>query len=277
MFQCDTTGSKWTKSSLLIWDHFKHHKWKIVTCQVKCVMKLPTHPQTWKWISYCIIITYVTIHKCWTKCYSMWEKAPDHYRDVTMSLMASQITSILTVCKAVCSGANQNKHQSFASLAFARGIHRWPEFSRNKGPVTRKMFSSDNAIMTVITFRLTDRTYATQLNKNVININKYNVVILTQSNLQVSVFCTDVTSERPVTWSFDELHFFVYKFSIGRLSTNDTRPWYMALWNRFCYVTLLGLGMIYKPLVPILIIGVDMDPTMTGIVAERMTRQYINL
>ena len=30
------------------------------------------------------------------------------------------------VCQAVCSGVNQRKHQSSASLAFVRGIHRWP-------------------------------------------------------------------------------------------------------------------------------------------------------
>ena len=31
------------------------------------------------------------------------------------------------------------KHQSSASLAFVRGIHRWPVNSPHKGPVTRKM------------------------------------------------------------------------------------------------------------------------------------------
>ena len=34
---------------------------------------------------------------------------------------------------------DQRKHQSSASLAFARGIHRWPENSLHKGPVTRNM------------------------------------------------------------------------------------------------------------------------------------------
>ena len=46
-----------------------------------------------------------------------------------MSAMASQIqiTGASIVCSAVCSGADQRKHQSSASLAFVRGIHRWPE------------------------------------------------------------------------------------------------------------------------------------------------------
>ena len=40
----------------------------------------------------------------------------------------------------VYSGADQRKHQSSASLAFVRGIHRWPVNSPHKGLVTRKCF-----------------------------------------------------------------------------------------------------------------------------------------
>ena len=40
------------------------------------------------------------------------------------------------------------KYQSSASLAFVRGIHRWPVNSPHKEPVTRKMFSFDDVIMT---------------------------------------------------------------------------------------------------------------------------------
>ena len=47
----------------------------------------------------------------------------------------------------VCSGADQRKHQSSASLAFVWGIHRWPMNSQHKGPVTRKMFPLDDVIM----------------------------------------------------------------------------------------------------------------------------------
>ena len=39
-----------------------------------------------------------------------------------------------------CSGADQRKHQSSASLAFVRGIHRWPVDSLHKGPVMWKCF-----------------------------------------------------------------------------------------------------------------------------------------
>ena len=47
-----------------------------------------------------------------------------HFIDVIMTTMASQITSLAVVCSIVYSGADQRKHQSSASLAFVRGIHR---------------------------------------------------------------------------------------------------------------------------------------------------------
>ena len=72
----------------------------------------------------------------------------NHYNDVIMSAIAPQITSLTIVCSAVYSGADQRKHQSTASLAFVRGIHRWLVNSPNKGPVTRKMFPFDDVIMT---------------------------------------------------------------------------------------------------------------------------------
>ena len=42
---------------------------------------------------------------------------------------------------------DQRKHQRSASLALVRGIHWWPVNSPHKGPVTRKMFPFDYAIM----------------------------------------------------------------------------------------------------------------------------------
>ena len=70
-----------------------------------------------------------------------------------MSLMTSQITSISIVHLTVCSGADQRKHQSSASLAFVRGIHWWPVNSPHKGPVTRKMFPFDDVIMIYTLFK----------------------------------------------------------------------------------------------------------------------------
>ena len=64
-----------------------------------------------------------------------------------MRVMAPQITSLPTVYLAVYSGVYQRKHQSPASLAFARGIHRGPVNSPHKTPVTREMFPFDDVIM----------------------------------------------------------------------------------------------------------------------------------
>ena len=72
---------------------------------------------------------------------------PMHYNDVIMSAMSSQITSLTIVYSTVQSGLDQRKHQSSASLAFVRGIHRWPVNSLHKWPVTWKMFPFDDVIV----------------------------------------------------------------------------------------------------------------------------------
>ena len=79
---------------------------------------------------------------------------PMHYTDVTMSSMAFQITSLTIVYSTVYSDADQRKHQSSASLAFLRGIHRWPVNFPHKSPVTRKMFPFDDVIMVCAHFHV---------------------------------------------------------------------------------------------------------------------------
>ena len=70
-----------------------------------------------------------------------------NYCDVIMGAIASQITSVTIVYSAVYSDADERKHQSSASLAFVRWIHRGPVNSPHKWPVTRKMFPFDDVIM----------------------------------------------------------------------------------------------------------------------------------
>ena len=67
-----------------------------------------------------------------------------------METMASQITSLTIVYSTVYSGADQRKYQSSASLAFVRGIRRWPVDFPHKWPETRKMFSFDDVIMVAV-------------------------------------------------------------------------------------------------------------------------------
>ena len=72
---------------------------------------------------------------------------PQHYNDVIMDAIMSQITNLTIVDSTVYFGADQRKHQSSASLAFVRGIHRSSVNCLHKGPVTRKMFPLDDVIL----------------------------------------------------------------------------------------------------------------------------------
>ena len=81
------------------------------------------------------------------------------YSDITMSMMVSQITSVSIVYHLfwprwqktsklrVTGHCDDRKYQSSASLAFVRGIHRWPVNSPHKGPVMQKMLPFDDVIM----------------------------------------------------------------------------------------------------------------------------------
>ena len=63
-----------------------------------------------------------------------------HYTDVIMTTMASQITSLTVVYTTVYSDADQRKHQSSTSLAFVCGIHRDRWIPRTKGQLRGKCF-----------------------------------------------------------------------------------------------------------------------------------------
>ena len=79
---------------------------------------------------------YLRCLNCLQVLYSL-HKIVCHYNDVIMSAMASQYTSLTVVYSTVYSRRRSKKHQSFASLAFVRGIHRWSVNSPHKGPVKR--------------------------------------------------------------------------------------------------------------------------------------------
>ena len=57
-----------------------------------------------------------------------------------MTTVASQITSLAIVYSIVYSGADERKHQSSASLAFVRGIHRDRWIPSTKGQLRGKCF-----------------------------------------------------------------------------------------------------------------------------------------
>ena len=86
-------------------------------------------------------LLYDKMYHWWLVCMNAWQI---HYSDVIIDTMVSQITSLAIVCFTVYSGADEIKHHSSASLAFVRGIHRWPLNSQCKGTVTQKMLPFDN-------------------------------------------------------------------------------------------------------------------------------------
>ena len=68
---------------------------------------------------------------------ALQRKFDNPYSNVIMSAMASKITGF----SIACSGANQIKYQSSPSLAFARGIHRWPMYSAHKWAINAEIVS----------------------------------------------------------------------------------------------------------------------------------------
>ena len=104
-----------------------------------CGLETPSHYLKQRWL---ITRKPCSIH---LRTSSYW-RIP-HYNDVIMSAVAYQITSLTIAYSTDHSDADQRKHQSSASLAFVRGIHRGPVNSPHKWPVTRKMFPFDDVIM----------------------------------------------------------------------------------------------------------------------------------
>ena len=88
-----------------------------------------------------------------------------------MSTIASQITSLTIVYSIVYSDADQRKHQSSASLAFVRRIHRGPVNSPHKGPVTRKMFPFHDVIMYAAIFNAAWYLFSTSYSSRCIKLS----------------------------------------------------------------------------------------------------------
>ena len=70
-----------------------------------------------------------------------------HYNDVTMTTMASQITSLTVVYSTVYSDADKKKTSKLRVTGLCVGNSPGAVNSPHKGPVTRKMFPFDDVIM----------------------------------------------------------------------------------------------------------------------------------
>ena len=109
-----------------------------------------------------IIVLFCSVWYSENRSHESISRGPDWRTSLLwriMGAMASQITSLTIVYSIVNSGKDQRKHQSSASLAFVRGIHRWPLNSPQKWPVTRKMFPSDDVIMYRMNWNCYSRLY----------------------------------------------------------------------------------------------------------------------
>ena len=52
------------------------------------------------------------------------QMSKQHYRNVIISAMVSEITGVSIICPTDCSGPDQREYHSSASLAFMKGIHQ---------------------------------------------------------------------------------------------------------------------------------------------------------
>ena len=88
----------------------------------------------------------------WTNNWPNWPQWKQKFANSNSTwnkdlFVASQISNLTVVYSTVYSDADHRKHQSSASLAFVRGIHRGPVNSPHKWPVTPRMFPFDDVIV----------------------------------------------------------------------------------------------------------------------------------
>ena len=131
-----------------------------------------------------------------------------------MSAMASQITGVLIVCSTVYSGADKRKHQSSASLAFARVSHWWPMDSPHKGPVTRKMFPFDDVILSL------KGVLYHSLRKADFDTYEIGCALYTLAQMQSEFLqCWNMVSK------------FIYRFAILRVESWNVSVWAGEIWK----------------------------------------------
>ena len=107
----------------------------------------------------------------------------------------SQISS-LQIYSTVYSGADHRKHQSSASLAFVRGIHRWPVNSPHKGPVTRKTFPFDYIIVNTYILVATDSLTGHHLQNIISEKQSNNTYILMTTDALTRHHLQNIISEK---------------------------------------------------------------------------------
>ena len=130
-----------------------------------------------------------------------------------MSVMMSEITGISFVYSTLCSGTDERKHQSSTSLAFVRGIHRWPGNSLHKGPVMLKMFPFDDFIMdkSKMVQAIAWQTVAAAISKLFMTSMISHHLLLTRWSLEKSWGNFSITILRVLIWSHPSMSIYLGK------------------------------------------------------------------
>ena len=114
-----------------------------------------------------------------------------HNTDVIMSVMASQITGVPIVYSTVCSGADQRKYQSAASMAFVRRIHLWPP---HKGPVTRRILLFNDVIISWPNEKTDNRFKETDYSASKYSLSNFAYIVNGVSSMKGETFVSLITS-----------------------------------------------------------------------------------
>ena len=139
-----------------------------------------------------------------------------------MGEVASQITSPAIVYSTVYSDADQRNHQSSVSLAFVRGIRRWPVNFPHKWPVTWKMFPFDDVPM----------------------VNTHKIVVLSQESMIRPLFCVGHVFFRNGIICFDNASQ-SYPRSVGRLPSQKRESDPLQRRPNLCFRNELSLHVIF--------------------------------
>ena len=137
----------------------------------------------------------------------------NHYNDVIMGAIASQITSLTIVYSIVYSDADQRKHQSSASLAFVRGIVIRQWFA----PVTQswgKPIGKSRHQNVIVHDQKYTFAFSIALTKCKTRI-KWSKLLHFSALLLASVHCAIVTSHKPIL----SRHFELFSKNVSKEST----------------------------------------------------------
>ena len=108
------------------------------------------------------------LNQCWPSFITAYSISRDHYNDVIMSVLSSQIISLAIVYSTVYSRQRSNKTSKLSVTDFCEGNSLvTSEFPPHKGPVPRKMFPFDDILMDWVMERSREKFDSLSVNNHV--------------------------------------------------------------------------------------------------------------